>query len=68
MKTSSYVHNVSEVSNASVPQPRVVVIENEPDRFEDRLAQDVIELMTVFSARLYGRRSHQNRKRNVVTC
>ena len=47
---------------------RVVVIENEPDRFEDRLAQDVIELMTVFSARLYGRRSHQNRKRNVVTC
>ena len=34
---------------------QVVIIENEPDRFEDRLAQDVIELMTVFSARLDGR-------------
>ena len=30
--------------------------------FEQELAQDVIELMTVFSAKLYGKRSHQNRK------
>ncbi len=30
--------------------------------FEEELSRDVIELMTVFSARLYGRRSHQNRK------
>jgi len=41
---------------------RVVIIENTPAKFEDRLAQDVIERMTVFSARLYGRRSHQNRQ------
>ncbi len=27
-----------------------------------RLCHDVIELMTVFSARLYGKRSHKNRK------
>ena len=45
---------------------RVVKIENEPEKVEDRLAQDVIELMTVFSARLYGRRAHQNR--NAARC
>jgi len=42
----------------------VIVLESRPDRsFEMELAADVIELMTVFSSRLYGRRSHQNRKR-----
>jgi putative resolvase len=30
--------------------------------FEEDLAQDVIEIVTVFSARLYGSRSHRNRK------
>ncbi len=40
----------------------VVVVEEKESTYEDTLAQDVIELMTVFSARLYGRRSHQNRK------
>jgi putative resolvase len=42
----------------------VIVLESRPDQsFEMELAADVIELMTVFSSRLYGRRSHQNRKR-----
>lgn len=41
---------------------RVVVLENGADTFEDRLTRDVIDLMTVFSAKLYGRRSHRNRK------
>ena len=31
----------------------------------ENLAQDVIELMTVFSARLYGRRSQVNRRRRM---
>lgn len=31
--------------------------------FELELTEDVITLMTVFSARLYGKRSHQNRQR-----
>lgn len=31
--------------------------------FEVELAEDVITLMTVFSARLYGKISHQNRKK-----
>lgn len=30
--------------------------------FEEELTNDVIELMTVFSARLYGKRSHKNKK------
>lgn len=31
--------------------------------FESKLAEDVIELMTVFSAKLYGKRSHKNKKK-----
>jgi predicted site-specific integrase-resolvase len=30
--------------------------------FEDELATDVLEIITVFSARLYGSRSHKNRE------
>jgi predicted site-specific integrase-resolvase len=42
-----------------------VIILEEPmqSSFEQELACDVIELMTVFSSKLYGRRSHQNRKK-----
>ena len=29
---------------------------------EEELAQDVLEIITVFSARLYGSRSHKNRQ------
>jgi len=42
-----------------------VVILNQgeqPLSFEAELAQDVLEITTVFSARLYGSRSHKNRK------
>lgn len=43
-------------------QTEVVILE-EPAQatLETRLVADVIELMTVFSARLYGARSHKNR-------
>jgi putative resolvase len=34
----------------------------EKESFEMELTKDVITLMTVFSARLYGKRSHKNRK------
>ena len=30
--------------------------------FEEELAQDVLEIITVFSARLYGSRSQKNQK------
>lgn len=31
-------------------------------RFEEELANDVLEIITVFSARLYGSRSNKNKK------
>jgi len=40
-----------------------VVVNNQGEQtssFEEELAQDVLEIVTVFSARLYG--SHKNRK------
>ena len=40
-----------------------VTEESEKIAFEEELTRDVITLMTVFSARLYGRRSHRNRKK-----
>ena len=41
----------------------IVILEDfNAQTFEEELSRDVIELMTVFSSRLYGRRSHQNRK------
>ena len=41
-----------------------VVINNrtEDSSYEEDLAQDVLEIITVFSARLYGSRSHKNKK------
>jgi len=43
-------------------QVEVVILDQVEAGFEQTLAQDVIELMTVFSARLYGSRSHKNRR------
>lgn len=41
-----------------------VTITKETDKtYEQQLSADVIELMTVFSARLYGKRSHKNRQK-----
>lgn len=39
------------------------VLEVPPEKtFEEELARDVITLMTVFCARLYGKRSYHNKK------
>jgi putative resolvase len=41
----------------------VVIMNRREDRsYEEDLEQDVLEIITVFSARLYGRRSHKNRQ------
>lgn len=40
----------------------VVIHQTEPPSFEDELSQDMLEIVTVFSARLYGSRSHKSRK------
>ena len=46
-----------------IHQTQVTIIEQDNDiRLEKSLVADVIELMTVFSARLHGSRSHKNKK------
>ena len=40
----------------------VVINASENTTFEDDLVQDVLEIITVFSARLYGSRSRKNKK------
>jgi putative resolvase len=44
-------------------QVEVVIINQGDDvSFEEELAKDALEIITVFSARLYGARSHKNKK------
>lgn len=40
----------------------VILNQGEDMTFEEELAKDVLEIITVFSARLYGSRSHKNQK------
>jgi len=40
----------------------VIINASEERDFEDDLVQDVLEIITVFSARLYGSRSRKNKK------
>lgn len=40
----------------------VVINKSAESTFEDELAQDVLEIITVFSARLYGSRSRKNKQ------
>ena len=40
----------------------IVLNQGEDTSFEEDLARDVLEIVTVFSARLHGSRSHKNKK------
>ena len=40
---------------------KVIILEDKYLSFEETLTHDVIELMTVFCAKLYGKRSHKNK-------
>jgi len=40
----------------------VIINQGEDVTYKEELAQDVLEIITVFSARLYGSRSHKNKK------
>lgn len=40
----------------------IVINASDDSTYEDDLTRDVLEIITVFSARLYGSRSHQNKK------
>jgi predicted site-specific integrase-resolvase len=55
---SQLIFNLCELCEVEV-----VILENKSDLSpEAALVADVIEIMTVFSAKLYGRRSHKNKK------
>jgi predicted site-specific integrase-resolvase len=41
----------------------VVLLDEPEESFEQSLVKDVLELMTVFAARLHGSRSHANRRK-----
>ena len=40
----------------------VIINKGEQPSFEEDLTRDVMEIMTVFCAKLYGRRSHKSKK------
>jgi len=52
------VFAVCEVKNVEV----IIINKGEDTTFEEDLASDVLEIITVFSARLYGSRSKKNKK------
>ena len=52
------VFAICEARNVEV----VIINQGEETSFEEELAKDVLEIITVFSARLYGARSRKNQK------
>ena len=52
------IFSVCEIKGVEV----VIVNKGEEASFEEDLAKDVLEIITVFSARLYGSRSKKNQK------
>lgn len=55
---SELIFSLCEIFGTEV----VIINRTEDASFEEDLANDVLEIITVFSARLYGSRSHKNRK------
>jgi putative resolvase len=56
---SELIFSLCEIFNTEVV---IINLGEQPISFEEELAQDVLEIITVFSARLYGSRSHKNKK------
>jgi predicted site-specific integrase-resolvase len=52
------VFSLCEIQSVEV----VIINKGEQPSFEQELAQDVLEIITVFSARLYGSRSHKAKR------
>lgn len=55
---SELIFSLCEIFGCEV----VIINRSEDSTFEEDLAHDVLEIITVFSARLYGSRSHKNKK------
>jgi excisionase family DNA binding protein len=52
------VFSLCAVKNVEV----VIINQGDEPSFEEEVAKDVLEIITVFSARLYGSRSHKNKQ------
>ena len=52
------IFNICESNNVEV----VIINQSEEKTFEEELVNDVLEIITVFSAKLYGKRSHKTKK------
>jgi putative resolvase len=52
------VFSLCAVKNVEV----IIINQGDEPSFEEELAKDVLEIITVFSARLYGSRSHKNKQ------
>ena len=44
---------------------QIIILNETTLDFRNRLCDNVIELMTVFCAKLYGKRSHKNKVKNI---
>lgn len=55
---SELIFALCEIQNIEI----VIINKGEPPSFEEELAADVIDIITVFSARLYGSRSHKTKR------
>ena len=55
---SELVFSLCEIQGIEI----VIIHKGEQPKFEEELAKDVLEIITVFSARLYGSRSHKNKQ------
>ncbi len=55
---SELVFTLCEIQGIEI----VIIHQGEQPSFEEELASDLLEIITVFSARLYGSRSKKNRK------
>ena len=55
---SELIFKICKYHNVEV----VVLNEDEDKTYEEELLEDVLSIITVFSARLYGSRSHKNKK------
>lgn len=52
------IFSICEAKNVEV----VIINQGDDRSFEEELASDVLEIVTVFSARMYGARSHKNKR------
>lgn len=55
---SELIFSICEMNHIEV----VIINQGDEPTFEEELAKDVLEIITVFSARLYGSRSKKNKK------